>query len=165
MLFHDILRDTAPRNLKFRGIEGVAYRLISARGHIFVLTSKGFYVLANLAKRFLDGEIGEKSVTQIMAMKMCAVDANVFKNEFVYIVNDESSVFRIDLSQIERVMPKEEQKEEKAQIPVNYVRGNNSLQGKRKMSCGCLTVARRNLAIHAGCRPDSICTSRLRRFI
>jgi len=132
MLFQDILSDTEPRSLKFSSIEGVAYRLMCARGHIFVLTSKGFYVLANLAKKFLEGQIHDRNAMQIVSMKMSAVDANVFKNEFVYIVNDESSVYRIDLSEVENDISNIDQKEE-AQVSLAYVRRSNSLQSKRKM--------------------------------
>ena len=59
LVFRDILKDRKPHLTKFKTIHGTAYRILHSRGHLFVLTSKGFYVLANLASSILAGAISE----------------------------------------------------------------------------------------------------------
>src|SRR5262249_10135577 len=54
ILFRDVLHDRHPGTLKYESIKGTAYRLLSARGYLFVLTSEALYVIAGLVDRFLN---------------------------------------------------------------------------------------------------------------
>ncbi len=105
MLFRDILNDQEPANFRFKSIEGVAYRLLSARGHVFVLTNKALYMVADLAKRVIDGDPQDGRETQILTIPMTAVDANVFQDKYILVVNDKSNVFRVYLDAVERDIP------------------------------------------------------------
>ena len=99
LLFRDVLNDRPPVNVKFETIKGTAYRVLSCRGHLFVLTSKGLYVLAHLADRFLAGQ-GEGTVTAaILVMPMEAVDANLCWDRWLLAVLPDV-VRRYDVAQI-----------------------------------------------------------------
>jgi hypothetical protein len=52
----NILDDREPQRLRFEDIRGTPYSLLSAEGHLFVLTSKELVVLPGLASRFLKEE-------------------------------------------------------------------------------------------------------------
>ena len=54
VLFNDILTERNPQTVKFKGVQGTVYRLLYARGDLFVLTSKGLYGLFGLAQQFLN---------------------------------------------------------------------------------------------------------------
>jgi hypothetical protein len=108
LLFNDILDDKKPVNLKFGNIKGIAYRILASRGHLFVLTSKGFHVLANVVKRFLNKEPLNETVTYILSTPMSAIDATVFNDKFIFIINDKSGVFRLSLDNVEEGMPIQE---------------------------------------------------------
>src|SRR5262249_36964173 len=51
ILVRDALHDNAPLSLKFDTVQGTAYRLLSAGGHLFLLTSRGLYGLMKLGER------------------------------------------------------------------------------------------------------------------
>jgi hypothetical protein len=74
ILFRDVLADDRPVTVKFRKVQGTAYRLLSHSGELYVLTSKGLYVLGKLAARFLAGELSAGVVTRILPLPMDAVD-------------------------------------------------------------------------------------------
>ncbi len=105
LVFRDILTDREPHQTRFRTVEGVAYRIVHARGHLFVLTSKGLYVLANLASRILAGRLQKHDITQVLPLAMSAVDMTVHVNQNIYIVTDETAVLRLKLSEVERSIP------------------------------------------------------------
>jgi hypothetical protein len=89
ILFRDVLADEKPLTMKFKKVQGNAYRLLSYRGELFVLTSQGMYVLGKLAARFLANELHEDVVTQILTMPMDAVDANLAGNGLLLVMPDE----------------------------------------------------------------------------
>ncbi len=55
-LSHNLMVDKRPTTLRFSQLAGSAYTIRSAQGHIFVLTSRGLYIMTGLAKRFLEGQ-------------------------------------------------------------------------------------------------------------
>ena len=77
MLFRDVLTDDKPVTMKFKKVQGTAYRLLSHSGDLYVLTSKGLYVLGKLASRFLARELYTGVITQILTAPMDAIDANL----------------------------------------------------------------------------------------
>jgi len=109
LIFRDILKDRKPHQTKFKLIDGVAYRILHSHGHLFVLTSKGFFVLANLASMILSGKQKRDDITQILRLPMSAVDATVHMNRNIYIVNDSNEVLRLKVSEVENNIPHENQ--------------------------------------------------------
>lgn len=55
-LIRDASSPGKPPTLRFDGLIGAAYRILSAHGHIFLLTSRMLYAFPGLASRFLNSE-------------------------------------------------------------------------------------------------------------
>ncbi len=102
MLFSDVLNSLHPITIKLGGIEGTVYRLLSSRGHLFVLTSKAMYAWLGLIDGLLDGNpIEENSVPVIMPME--AVDATLVRDTVLLVVMAVNEVRRIDIRTIEKL--------------------------------------------------------------
>jgi len=99
ILAPDLLHDVAPLLLKFAAVQGRAYRLLSAGGHLFLLTSSALYVLLNLGTRLLQGLPSGKFTTPIFAMPLEAVDASLIGDRWLLIVLPDE-VLRLDLKQM-----------------------------------------------------------------
>lgn len=56
VLFKNVHTHEVPITVRFRKVQGTAYRLVSAQGHFFLLTSNGVYVLMTVVERFLAGQ-------------------------------------------------------------------------------------------------------------
>src|SRR5262249_7623578 len=55
-LIRDVLGSEAPAALNYAGLEGTAYTLLSAQGHLLLLTERNLFTLPQLAARYLRGE-------------------------------------------------------------------------------------------------------------
>jgi hypothetical protein len=86
ILLQDVLHDKRPVTLKFEAIQGTVYRLLSCRGNLIVLTSKGLYVLAKFAERFVQGESMSQFPTHVLCLPMEAVDANLCLDRWLLVV-------------------------------------------------------------------------------
>lgn len=96
ILFRNVLADEKPLTMKFKRVQGTAYRLLSHCGELYVLTSRGIYVLGKLAARFLADELHDGVVTQILTMPMDAVDANLAGRWLLVVMPDEVRRFDAD---------------------------------------------------------------------
>ena len=73
-LCRDLMDGTPPKTLHLNAMPGTAYSILHTDGHIFLLTSRGLYVLPRLASRFLDGDdIGGHTLGKFIPCR--AVDA------------------------------------------------------------------------------------------
>jgi hypothetical protein len=88
VLSKDILHDAHPRTMKFENVQGVTYRILSDRGHLFVLTNKVLYGLTGFAERFLNGTLNGKKDCRILALPMTAIDMSLVQNELVIVELD-----------------------------------------------------------------------------
>jgi hypothetical protein len=77
ILSKDVLGDRKPTIIRYDAVEGIAYRILSCRGDIYLLTSKALYVLAHLAEQFIAGEAVERSTAPFLNLPMEAVDINL----------------------------------------------------------------------------------------
>jgi hypothetical protein len=84
-LFRDIQSDRPPLSLRFDDLQGCAYRILSAQGHIFVLTSRGIYALKGLASRLIGGDRVDGPTT-IRSRDLQAVDVNLAFDQWLLIV-------------------------------------------------------------------------------
>jgi tetratricopeptide (TPR) repeat protein len=96
ILFRDVLATEKPLTMKFKKVQGTAYRVLSHRGELYVLTSRGVYVLGKLAARFLADQLHDGVVTQILTMPMDAVDANLAGHWLLVVMPDEVRRFDAD---------------------------------------------------------------------
>jgi hypothetical protein len=84
----DILAEEEPRRLRFEQIRGTPYSLLSAEGHLFVLTSEEPVILPGLAARFVNGERSDSPVHG-RRTPIQAVDASLACGKYLMIVLDE----------------------------------------------------------------------------
>jgi hypothetical protein len=103
-LVRDALRDKNPVTMRFDTVQGTAYRILSARGHIFVLTSRGLFGLMNLGAILVQGLPSGKFVTPVRVIPMEAVDANMVGDRWMLIVMADE-VLKFDVSLIEGDIP------------------------------------------------------------
>jgi hypothetical protein len=97
-LFRDVLVDKRPVTLKFGAVHGMAYRVLCCKGDIYVLTSKGIFVLGKLAERFLAGELSSGTITPVLPLPMDAVDACLAHDRWLLVVMaDEVRKFDVEL--------------------------------------------------------------------
>jgi hypothetical protein len=102
VLFRDVLANTTNSiTMKFKSVQGVAYRMLCSYGDIHLLTSKGWYVLGELAGRFLRGELVKGVTTPVTVTPMEVVDANLVDYRWLLVVVP-GAVVRIDLADVHR---------------------------------------------------------------
>jgi hypothetical protein len=116
VLLRDVLHERSPLTMRFEDIPGIAYRVFSAQGSLFLLTSTGLYVLAGLAQRFLAGEAVERTPTPVRGIPLEAVDANLCAQRWLLVVMPDGAL-RFDLNLLMGNPPPREAVEE--QSPVN----------------------------------------------
>jgi hypothetical protein len=97
--FQDVLENKKPIMMKFQNVQGVAYRILSSHGDIYLLTSKGLFVLGELAGRFLRQELTSGINTPVRTSLLEAIDANLVDNRWLLVVMP-GTVARYDLEVI-----------------------------------------------------------------
>ncbi len=103
LLFRNVLTDRNPIAVRYPSLQGTPYRLLSTRGYLFLLTSAGLYVIADLINRSLNGN-GQDKATPVLFVPMEAVDAYLGGNQWVLIVMPDG-VLRFDVELLQRNKP------------------------------------------------------------
>jgi hypothetical protein len=104
ILLRDVFQDKHPITMKFDNVRGAAYRLMSCRGHLFLLTSKAMYLLVRFVDRFMAGEPVGSITTPMLVMDMEAADANLCGDRWVLVVMSDG-VRRYDVGRIHDSVP------------------------------------------------------------
>jgi hypothetical protein len=99
ILVRDALRDRNPAAIKFNTIRGTAFRLLSGGGHLFVLTSRGLYVLTKLAERLVAGIPPGEFTTQIVVVPLETVDASLVDDRWLLVITPDE-VLKLDVGVI-----------------------------------------------------------------
>jgi hypothetical protein len=93
-----VLENHAPVALSYRELKGTAYSLLSAQGHVFVLTDEEFSVLPGLATRFLRNE---ELVNEIQLTTMPTDASEIFlRNGESVLRLEDSIVVEIEISEL-----------------------------------------------------------------
>ncbi|MFO0964943.1 MAG: hypothetical protein U0793_05045 [Gemmataceae bacterium] len=95
ILFQNILSDKKPKEARFASIKGVAYRVLSHRGDVHVLTSEGLYVLGNLGSEVVQGRAVRGSITPVLPIAMEPVDMTLAWDRWILVVT-QNEVRRFD---------------------------------------------------------------------
>jgi hypothetical protein len=99
VFFRDVLVDKHPVTMKFKNLPGIAYRVLSCRGDIYLVTSKGLFVLGKLAERVLQGDVSRPTMTPMLTLPMEPVDANLAHDRWLLVVDSEQ-VRKFDVGRI-----------------------------------------------------------------
>lgn len=86
ILFRDALRDKKPLTMRCEAVTGRAYRLLSCKGDLYVLTSNGLYGLLSLAERYLNDVFAGGLLPLTFNDKMDAIDANMVRDRWLMVV-------------------------------------------------------------------------------
>jgi hypothetical protein len=81
-----VLEDKRPLTVKYDAIKGTAYRLLCCLGDVYILTSKGLYVLAKLGERFVKGQLVQGITTPVLPIPMQATDTNLYRDQCLLVV-------------------------------------------------------------------------------
>jgi hypothetical protein len=84
----NMLTEENPQTLRFDQFKGVPYSILSAQGHIFVLTSREIVVLPHLGSRYVSGEPLDHPI-QYCHKAVRAVDAFVSRDQELMILTDD----------------------------------------------------------------------------
>ena len=99
VLFRDIKTDKKPLALKFRGVAGTLYRVLSIGGDIYLLTSQGLFALFLLADRFLKGQAVDEFITNVLKLPIEAADANMVDQKWLLAAGVDD-LFKLDVQRI-----------------------------------------------------------------
>jgi len=84
-LLKNALEDVGPLALRFVGMQGNAYRILSTGGNIYVLTSDFLYVFVGLAERFLQG-VNLGGTISVRAIPLQAVDMFLAYDQWLLVI-------------------------------------------------------------------------------
>lgn len=91
----DVLERKPPLLIDFHELTGTVYSMLSAQGHIFILTSTELVTLPNLATNFLSGAAMDRPIDG-NRISLEAVDFFLFEENFLFVItNDGEFLFRI----------------------------------------------------------------------
>ena len=88
LFFSDVLEKTTLPPIRLRDSSGVPYTVLSAQGHVFVLTSDEFIVFPDLAARVLRAERMDQP-PDARVMPVHAVDAFLCGDDRVLLIEEE----------------------------------------------------------------------------
>lgn len=86
VLSSNIRDDKRPLTLRFAAVDGIGYRVLSCRGDIYLLTSKGVYFFPKLADRFLNGELFGAVGTKVIPIPLQAIDMSLGQDRWLLVV-------------------------------------------------------------------------------
>ena len=98
LIFRDVVTDRDPVTVRYEGILGVAYRIISAGEFVFVLTSRALHVIHNLVD-YRNSEFRVNRRTPSTSFKVEAVDMNIVGQRWLLLLTA-CGVLRLDLNEL-----------------------------------------------------------------
>ncbi len=90
-LIRNVLEDQIPLILNVAGIQGTAYTLLSAQGHLFLLTDRDLVALPGVGSRYIRGEPLDCPL-EIKVMPVNAAEAFLLRDRFVLLIEEDSTV-------------------------------------------------------------------------
>jgi hypothetical protein len=98
-LIRDVIEDQTPFALNYGGIQGTPYSLLSAQGHLFLLTDRELIILPNVASRFLRGEslVGP---LEIACVPVNVSEAFLRRDQAILLIEEDSSVAQLEIEDL-----------------------------------------------------------------
>ncbi|MGL4553175.1 MAG: hypothetical protein ACRC33_18575 [Gemmataceae bacterium] len=112
ILFEDVLGGPSPVTVRYPVITGTAYRVLSARGLLFVLTSHALYGILGLIEPGLNGDA---RMTPIFALPLEAVDMFLAGDRWLLIILPDG-VLRLDIELLAEMKPADLQRFERRDV-------------------------------------------------
>lgn len=97
--------EAAPGAAGFAGIAGPARRVLSSRGHVYVLTDSAFHILFAAADAYLQGEHVPLGRVRGFTQRVTAIDAAVYRDRYLLLVLDDGTAVLCDIAEIELNSP------------------------------------------------------------
>jgi hypothetical protein len=98
-LMRDVLGTEAPVTLNYGGFEGTAYTLLSAQGHLLLLTDRELIAFPDLAPRFLQGDSLDRPLA-IVSSPVNAADAYLLGDHSVLLIEEDSTVAELKVADL-----------------------------------------------------------------
>ncbi len=93
----DVLEDQTPIAMNYGGLQGTAYTLLSAQGHLFLLTNRELVVMPSAATRFLRGESFEQPL-EIGIIPVNAAEAFLLQDRSVLLIEEGAIVSELKVA-------------------------------------------------------------------
>ena len=87
----DIFESKQPLVLDLGDLAGTPYSILSARGHLFILTSSELIALPHMVRRFLDGEEIDRRIIA-NSLEISAVDAFLLNDDELFVTAEDRDV-------------------------------------------------------------------------
>jgi hypothetical protein len=98
-LMRDVLGTEAPIPLNYGGLEGTAYTLLSAQGHLLLLTDQDLIAFPDLANRFLRGDSVHGPLA-IVSSPVNAAEAFLLEDHSVLLIEEDSTVAELRIADL-----------------------------------------------------------------
>lgn len=98
IFLNDVLSQDRPISVRLGSIQGVAYRVLCARGHVFVLTSKAVYVCFD----FVEAALLRQGVTRKppLVLPLEAIDINIMADQHLILVMADNQVKMVNIDRL-----------------------------------------------------------------
>jgi hypothetical protein len=98
-LMRNVLEEQKPSTLNLASLEGTAYTLLSAQGHLFLLTDRELIVMPGMASQFLRGQaLGPELAMRIIPVD--AAEAFMMREESILLIEEDSIVSKLEISEM-----------------------------------------------------------------
>ncbi len=98
-LIRDVLGTEPPIPLNYGGLDGTAYTLLSAQGHLLLLTDEELIAFPDLATRFLRGDALDRPVA-IVGSPVNAAEAFLLGDHSVLLIEEDSTVAEVRIADL-----------------------------------------------------------------
>lgn len=98
-LLRDVLGTEAPITLNYGGLDGTAYTLLSAQGHLLLLTDQELIAFPDLAGRFLRGEPVDRPLVTVNSPVNVA-EAFLLGDHSVLLIEEDSTVAELRIADL-----------------------------------------------------------------
>lgn len=95
----NVLEEQSPSIVSLSGLRGTAYTLMSAQGHLFLLTDRELVIMPDLAAQFLRGEAFGPEIA-ISTIRVDASEAFLLRDESILLIEGDSIVSKIDIPEM-----------------------------------------------------------------
>jgi hypothetical protein len=98
-LIRNVLEEQTPSTLNLASLQGTAYTLLSAQGHLFLLTDRELVVMSGTAAKFLGGEAPGRYL-EVSTIPVDAAEAFLLHDQSVLLIEEDRIVSKFEISDL-----------------------------------------------------------------